>query len=180
MFSFLDLGFPFLVVSNGDGWLLTTTTVGSAVKTSDSVPLDLSVVLDHDCSVARGCSSFTINPPSQLPDRCRRKDRGGFVVVVCAGLFKFSFAFCLFGCQTPSFCEISVFWWCVWWLVVVVMGVLCLDSSRVWGDCCWAGDVLEAFRHVCREWCCRAAAFGDVQVVVMEDVFVAYFLVCLC
>ncbi|RHN42219.1 hypothetical protein MtrunA17_Chr8g0374501 [Medicago truncatula] len=158
MFSFLDLGFPFLVVSNGRGWLLTTVVV-----ISDSVPLDLLVVFDHDCSVA--CSSFTINPPSQLPDHCRCKDRGGIVVVlpvvvVCAGLFRFSLAFCLFGCQTPTFFEIAVFWWCVWWLVVVVMG---------------GGDVLEAFRHVCREWWCRAAAFGDVQVVVMEDDFVACF-----
>ncbi|AET04031.1 transmembrane protein, putative [Medicago truncatula] len=117
MFSFLDLGFPFLVVSNGRGWLLTTVVV-----ISDSVPLDLLVVFDHDCSVA--CSSFTINPPSQLPDHCRCKDRGGIVVVL-----------------------------------PVVVG----------------GDVLEAFRHVCREWWCRAAAFGDVQVVVMEDDFVACF-----
>jgi hypothetical protein len=77
---------------------------GSVVQISESVlSLDLLVVLDHDCSVAGGCSSFTINPPSQLSDRCRRKDRGGIVVVlpvvvVCAGLFRFSLAFCLFGC----------------------------------------------------------------------------------
>jgi hypothetical protein len=28
---------------------------------------------------------------------------------------------------------------------------------------------------VCREWCCRAAVFGDVQVVVMQVDFVACF-----
>jgi len=31
----------------------------------------------HDCSVVGGCKSFTINPPSQLPDCCLRKDHGG-------------------------------------------------------------------------------------------------------
>jgi len=30
-----------------------------------------------DCSVAGECRFFTINPPSQLPDHCRRKDCGG-------------------------------------------------------------------------------------------------------
>ncbi|RHN71986.1 hypothetical protein MtrunA17_Chr2g0282781 [Medicago truncatula] len=118
------------------------------------------IVCDRDCSVIDGCSFFTINPPSQLQqlqDRRRRKDRGGIVVVlpvvvVCAGLFRFSLAFCLFGCQTPTFSKIVVFWWCVWWLVVVVMSVLCLDSRRFLGNWCWGGDVLEAFRHVCREW----------------------------
>jgi len=54
-----------------------------------------------DCPVAGGCRSFTINPPSHLPDRCRRKDCGGLWLssrgLVCAQVYLGGCDACCFG-----------------------------------------------------------------------------------